>query len=234
MNPSSVIECLSPFVTPQRKNKIREVLLERTQTIVPVLECISDRGNLNAIFRSAESLGYQDIHIIENQTTGSLKRANRVTQGSDKWLNIHSYSSLSQWIQKIDRKEFQILVTDLRNPTPFEEIDFTKKSFVVFGAEKEGVSEEMVQYADARFSIPMVGFTQSFNVSVAAALTLNEIRNQRIREQGLHGDLSPETRLQLTADFMMKSVSRSREIISSQMNRSENKHSPDNFETAPE
>lgn len=206
MKPSSAYaEVLAPWVSEARRARIEAVLRERTRTVVPVCEGIYDQGNINAVLRSAESLGFQSVHVIETQER--FKRSNRVASGADKWLDVHRHAGLQAGLSSLRAQGYQILATALSDRArPLAEFDFTRRTAIVFGNEKEGASPELLREADAHVIIPMVGFTQSFNISVAAALALYHVQQDRLRRQGFHGDLSVEERERLRVLFYARSI----------------------------
>lgn len=197
-------ESLDPYLTEERKEKIQKIVQGRTRNVVVVLEKIYDQGNINAVLRSAESLGYQDVHIIENQY---FKEANRVSKGAEKWLDIHRWQSSKDCLLSLKEQGFQILATHLgENTAEFGEMDFTQKTALLLGSEKDGVSQEALEHCDATVKLAMDGFTQSYNISVAAALCLYHIRLQRLQRQGFHGDLNETQKQELIADYYRRSA----------------------------
>lgn len=209
---AEIIETLSGYIRPERQEKIRAVVENRTYTVTPVLEGVHDRGNVSAVMRSAESLGYQSLHIIE--TARYFRKANRVTQGADKWLGVSSWPSTAECVEHLREKGYRIVVTDM-NPgaKPIGDVSFGVPTALFFGNEGTGASDELIEAADDCVVIPMDGFSQSFNISVAAALSLYHIQQARIRELGSHADLSDAEKQDLLASYFMRSVNRSEEIL---------------------
>lgn len=207
-----VLDLMAPYLTPERQERIRKTVEQRTVEIVPVLENIYDRGNISAVLRSAEAMGYQCAHVIE--IGEKFKSANRVTQGADKWLDVRKWKSTRECTQHLKQQGFQILATHLDSRArPIGEMDFTKPTAIVFGNEKDGISQEMVAEADATVIIPMHGFVQSFNISVAAAITFYHIYQERVRKLGRQGDLSDEEKRILRADFSLRSSDNPERLI---------------------
>ncbi len=163
-------EFLQSQMTLERRKKIESVLQQRNFYHTMVLENIYDRGNSSAVMRSAEALGFGQIHLIETQE--KFKAANRVTQGADKWLSVEKWKTTSEGVTELKRRGFQICVTTLEDATAIGDVDFNRPSALVLGNEHAGASAEMHALADVRVKIPMSGFVQSFNISVAGALCL--------------------------------------------------------------
>lgn len=199
-----ILALLAPYLTSERQERIRIAAQMRTCNVVPVLENIYDRGNISAVLRSSEAFGNQCAHVIE--IGEKFKKANRVTQGADKWLDVTRWKSTLACTRELKRQGFQILATHLdAKAKPIAEMDFSKPTAIVFGNEKEGISAEMAAEADHTVIIPMHGFVQSFNISVAAAISLYHIHLERRRLFGSGGDLSEEEREILCAEFSLRS-----------------------------
>lgn len=204
-NVDEIVEHLGPYITEQRRAKIEQVLLGRTYTVTTVCESLYDHGNVSAVMRSAESLGFQSMHIIQTQTR--FKAANRVTMGADKWLDIKTWRQSAECIEDLKSRGYLIAATHLdETAVPLDEVDFTQPVALVFGNEHAGISQEMIELSDVRCIIPMAGFAQSFNISVAAALSLYHVSQDRKRRQGFHGDLSEDERQRLRANYYMRAL----------------------------
>jgi tRNA (guanosine-2'-O-)-methyltransferase len=203
---------LRPLLTPERVEKINKVVEERTFNIVAVLEDIYDRGNASAVMRSAEALGIGLVHSIEPGE--KFKESQRASAGADKWVEIKRWKSTQEFIAQIKSEKKQLLVTHLHAASkPISEIDFSKPTAIVFGNEKTGASAELVQAADACILLPMVGFVQSYNISVAAALCFYHIYMDRLRRQGFHGDLNEEEKMILRTHYYMRTQPSSEEYL---------------------
>lgn len=173
LNPEVVKAKLDEFLTDERKEKITSVLKGRSAHFAPVTEGLYDRGNINAIMRSAEAFGFFKFHIIE--TNSQFKESKRVAQGADKWLEVNRWGSTKSCIESLKADGYKVYATHLsREAKPFEDLDFSKKTAVIFGNEKEGVSDEALELSDGNVLLPMSGFTQSFNISVAGALSCQQ------------------------------------------------------------
>ncbi|MBN1987059.1 MAG: RNA methyltransferase [Prolixibacteraceae bacterium] len=173
---------LSEFITPARLTLFEKVLEERTNYITVVLEDIFQPQNASAVLRSCDCFGIQNVHIIENRNTFTVDR--EVAMGASKWLNLHKYNSdennsLSA-IRNLKQQGYRIVATTPHtNDQLLQEFDLRKgKAALVFGSELPGISEIIMNEADEFLKIPMYGFTESFNISVSAALVLYEISNR--------------------------------------------------------
>jgi len=209
--PEEIIAVLGPMLTAQRRQRIAEVLDERTYTVTPVMEGLYDRGNVSAVLRSAEALGYQAVEVID--TCANFKEAKRVTQGAEKWLDIRMWEATAPCVEHLRSLGYRIIAAHLKRARPIDEIAFDTPAALFFGSEKDGLSDELLSLADDRVVVPMAGFTKSFNISVAAALCLYHIRQDRLRRLGRHGDLDAASRRVLTALFYLRSVPNAERIM---------------------
>lgn len=202
VNYKIVLDKIGPMLTAERRERIDKVVVERNFSTAVVLESIYDRGNISAVMRSAEGLGFGNFHVIETQE--KFKESQRVTQGADKWVEVQKWKSSATAIAALKKQGYKLCVTTLENARPLHEIDFSGPVALVLGNEKSGVSAEMLAAADERVVIPMTGFVQSFNISVAGALSLYHICEDRRRRLGKNADLTPEQQDILRAYYYMR------------------------------
>jgi len=177
------------FLLPERKARIDEVVANRTRTLTVVMEAFCDPQNVNAVLRTCEALGVQEVHAVE----GPMKpydRNKKISQNADKWLDVKRWRSTRECLAHLKAEGFSIYATHLEGgAVPIERLSFAGKVALVFGNESRGVSDEALALADARCAIPMRGFVQSLNVSVAAAISLAKAVERREADRGRHGDL---------------------------------------------
>ena len=207
-----VAETLGPLLTESRRKRICEVVRHRCFDVAVVMEGLYDRGNLSAVVRTGEGLGFANFHVIE--TSERFKEANRVTQGADKWVELTRWKSTQTAIQSLKTQGKQLVVTALSSRSvPLDQVDFSKPSALVLGNEKDGVSAEMIDAADVVAVVPMYGFVQSFNISVAGALCLFQILQDRRRRRGTQADLSEEQQSILTALYYMNTLDSAVDVL---------------------
>ncbi len=196
-----LIKFLEPLITETRRQKILGILDSRTEHVVPVLEGIFDMGNLHAVVRTTEGLGFHSLDVVESLS--HYRSANRVTQGTEKWVDIRKWKSTQECFEDLKSRGYTIACSQLSpQAIDLEQIDFSKKTALVFGNEKQGVSEFALSNADIHFKIPMQGFVQSFNISVAAAIALSYAR--RAIPQNCR--LNPEQKKFSYAHFLLQSL----------------------------
>lgn len=217
VTPEDVMAHVFPLLTEERQKKIEKVAEERCFNISVVLESIYDRGNISAVMRTAEGLGFSNFHVIE--TFEKFKEANRVTQGADKWVEVKKWKATNDFIKYAKDNKIRICVTSLEASKPIHEIDFTSPLALVLGNEKDGVSQQMLEAADERVIIPMPGFVQSFNISVAGALSLYQIYQDRLRRLGRVADVTPEQIEILKANYAMRTMDSAESILKSKLSK---------------
>lgn len=200
-DPQRVIDALSPQVLPERLEKLRSVIGRRTDSLIPVLENIYDRGNTSAVMRSAEAFGFYHFHHIIG--IDRFKEAKRVTQGADKWLVQKQWRDTESCISQLKADGYKIYVTHLEGGKPIYDVPFDQPVALCFGNEKEGASPTLTALADERVYIPMQGFVQSFNISVAAALCFQHIHS--IHRLNPPPPISDDERQHLLALYLYRS-----------------------------
>jgi len=211
---TNLITYLEGFVTEKRKNTFKNILLNRTRHFTVVLEDIFQQHNSSAVIRSCDVFGIQDIHIIENKYHSKVSR--HVAKGSQKWLNLINYkedkNNTKDCLTRLKNEGYQIIATSPHNNTcTLHDLDISKKSAFIFGVEKSGVSEEVLINSDEILTIPMVGFTESLNISVAAAIILENLTN-KLRNSNYPWRLSEKEQEIIYANWLEKSIKNVDEI----------------------
>ncbi|MDB2384878.1 RNA methyltransferase [Polaribacter sp.] len=196
------------FLTDKRKETFKKVLDNRTQHFTVVLEDIYQAHNASAVVRTCDIFGVQDIHAIENKYNNKVSR--HVAKGSQKWLNIHRYrkdgDNTAACLQALKAKGYQIIATTPHNNSCYlQDFDINQKSAFVFGVEAEGVSDYVKENADGFLKIPMVGFTESLNISVAAAIILQHVTT-KLRSSQINWKLSETEKEILYFDWVKKTI----------------------------
>jgi len=208
---AEVIERLAPHLTDERKARIHQVAMGRTYNVATVTEHIYDVGNVSAVMRSAESFGFLPFHIIETPD-GKYKMSDRISKGTEKWLDIHRYKSgdlttESGCFKRLRDQGYKVYATDLNATVDIKDLNFSEPVAIVFGNEHAGITEKVRSTADGTFRIPMHGFAQSFNISVAAALTFQTIHRARVEQLGKgSGDLTSAELQNLVAQYYLRTL----------------------------
>ena len=200
-----VIEALSKVVTSKRLERIQDVARSRTDNLVLVLDRIADPHNSSAVLRSADAFGVQRVHVIVGEQ--GFRASRGVSKGTHRWLDVVRYETADACARRLRDENYAIFVAAMGGETRLEDLRVAPRLAVVFGNEHHGVSPEMQDLADGTFSIPMCGFVESLNISVAAAITM----------QTLAGDgrarLPDARRRELEARFLMNSVRNAGQLI---------------------
>lgn len=205
----SLIEYLKDFISKERYERISEVLDNRTNQLTVVLEDLHKSHNANAVLRSCDGFGIQDVHIIENRN--KFDEHSSVSIGAHSWLTLNRYNedvsnNIDICFEALRAKDYQIIAT-----TPHEkdlnirELDVTKKTALVFGTELEGVSDEVIRKSDGFIKIPMFGFSESFNISVSAAISMYELTT-RIRNDYDFWQLDNDYKIKLKFNWIKQSI----------------------------
>jgi tRNA (guanosine-2'-O-)-methyltransferase len=208
-----LINHLSEFVTAERLKLFDKVLEQRTSYITLVLEDIFQPQNASAVLRTCDCFGIQHIHIIENRNEFTVDR--EVAMGASKWLSLHKYNQNDQnsleTIITLKKMGYRIVATSPHiKDQLLPEFNLSKgKVAIVFGSELPGISETILNEADEFMKIPMYGFTESFNISVSAAIVLYQL-SQKLRNQSdIDWKLSDEERDEIKLAWLRATIKRS-------------------------
>ena len=215
MKDTQLLEYLQSYLTDNRKVKFEKILAQRTRHLTVVLEDIYQKHNTSAVVRNCDVFGIQDLHIIENKYNSYV--SNQVAKGAQKWIDFHEYNqheyNTERCINVLRDKGYEIIATTPHNDSCLlQEFDITKKSALVFGVEKEGVSDYIMNEADGYLKIPMVGFTESLNISAAVAIILQDLTT-RLRNSEVKWQLSNKEKDEKRLDWCKKTILNVDEIL---------------------
>lgn len=170
----------SYFRTEKRIEKIKWVLSKRQPSLRVVLENIHDPHNVSAIFRTCDAAGVPKVSLVYN-VEKFPKIGKKSSASAYKWIEREKYKSIEDCYLQLRDEKFVIYASSLNSDSKsLYNLDFTKKTAIVFGNEHRGLSNEAEKFADERFFIPMYGMVQSLNVSVSAAICIYEALRQRL------------------------------------------------------
>lgn len=206
-----ILKTLGALMTGERLARLDDVAGHRSLKLVGVLENIYDRGNVSAVMRSFEAFGFLRLHLID-PPGGKFKAANRVTKGAEKWLDVHSHTDPVEAVAKLHADGYQVWATDLNTKVTIADIDWTRPTAVVLGNEKDGVSEAMKSAVDGCFRVPMVGFSQSFNISVAASLIFYHA-HMAFAGQGPQAWVTAVEKRQILANYYLRCFDNSEKLL---------------------
>ena len=192
-----------------------DAIAGRTRDVVLVLEDILDEHNASAVLRTAEALGVLEVHFIVYQHP--FKLAHKVSRGAHKWLDLRMHNSAASALGGLKARGYTVWAADVRAPAePLESVSSSAaKVALVFGNEHAGLSDEAIANADGCFCIPMYGFVESLNISVAAAIALHDVLARR-RQEGRCAPLSPVDQAAVRAVWYTASVRAAANILAEQ------------------
>jgi tRNA (guanosine-2'-O-)-methyltransferase len=187
-------------ITERRRERVREALAARIGSVVVVAEAVQRRHNVSAILRSTEAFGLHEVHLV----TGVFRPSRGASRGSERWLELHRHAEVEEAVAGLKARGFRLYVADLdQDAVPPERVPVDQPVALLFGSELRGVSEAARALADGFVTVPMRGLTESLNVSVASACTLQVVAERRRAVVG-GGDLSPERQAAFYADWLVR------------------------------
>ena len=215
MNKKALLLELEGFLSSERIEKFDEVLANRTRHFTVAVENLFQSHNASAVMRNCDCFGIQDLHVIANRNAYELSKD--VAMGAEKWVDMHSYyekeNNTKDCIDYVRSQGFQIVATTPHTNDVFlPEFDLTKKSAFFFGTERDGLSGIVMDQADVFVRIPMYGFTESYNISVSAALVLHDVV-MRLKRSDIDWRLTEEEILDKKVDWAVKSIKSGPQIL---------------------
>lgn len=201
----AIIDTLAPLVTEARLARIDAVVAQRTRSLVPVLEGLSDPHNGAAILRSADAFGCHEVHLVDGRFPFAV--SHRVSRGTHRWLELVRHAKAEECAAALHARGYEIFVASMEGDLVPEDLAKKPKAAIVLGNEHAGPSEAMRAAADGTYRIPMVGFVESLNVSVASAITLY------VASRGRHGDLDEPAGDEIRARFLLSQVRDAERIV---------------------
>jgi len=210
-----MLEYFQSFLSEHKKNLFDQVILQRTRYVSVVLEDLFHPHNASAILRNCDCFGIQDVHVIENNH--QFVNSHDISKGSKKWLDIYRYNEKNNntlpCIDSLKKEGYTIAaMTPHKNDLLLHEIPVDQKIALVYGAEKFGISDNTKQSADVFVKIPMLGFTESFNVSVSVALSLHYL-SQKIRTNNVNWKLSETEKQRIKLTWTLRTIQSARSIV---------------------
>jgi tRNA (guanosine-2'-O-)-methyltransferase len=199
-----LIQYLGTFITKNKRQKIAAVAAQRTRYVTTIVEDIFQSHNASAVLRSCEIFGIQDVHVVEKQYAFRAKKS--VAMGASDWIDIEHYKDTITCLEHLKKAGYTIVATTPQ-PTAYylPNLPIDHKLALVFGTEQKGLSDTAKSLADAFVTIPMYGFTESFNVSVSVGICLYDITH-RLRQSTIAWQLSEEEQINLTLNWYRRLV----------------------------
>ncbi|MDQ0477755.1 RNA methyltransferase [Chryseobacterium sp. MDT2-18] len=211
MKNKQTFEYLQQFLTDERLRKINHFAPESSDFVLPVIEDVFQFRNAAAIVRSVEACGFHKIVAMES--AHEFNPNLRVTKGAETWVEVERLPQSIDSLKEIKNRGYKIVaVSPENNATLLPDFQITEPVALVFGTEAEGVSKEVLDFADETLAIPMYGFTRSFNVSVAAAICMYELK-QKLIKSNLDYKLSEEKLWEMKVRWAVNSITSGQKIL---------------------
>ncbi|WP_107038025.1 TrmH family RNA methyltransferase [Brumimicrobium mesophilum] len=204
-----LLNALYSIITKEKIEKFERISSERTRHITVVVENLYQEHNASAVMRSCDCFGIQDLHVIEKDNNFSVNRD--IALGAGQWVNHHHYTDIlyptTTCIQTLKKNGYKIAATTPHTDAfTINDVPIDEPIAFLFGTEQTGLSEKALDLADYYVKIPMVGFTESFNISVSAALTINTIRTRLEKQNEFNWKLSKKEQTELKIEWCKKII----------------------------
>lgn len=204
-----LLEELYKIITPAKIEKFDRIAAERTRHIAIVVENLYQEHNASAVMRSCDCFGIQDLHVIEKTNKFSVNR--EIAMGAGQWVDHYQYTDelypTSKCINHLKEQGYLIAATTPHtNDVNIHEMPLDKPVALLFGTEQTGLSEAALNMSDIFVKIPMVGFTESFNISVSAALCMHTLRNRLETQEEFKWKINEDEQIELKIQWCKKII----------------------------
>ncbi|MFD2727363.1 TrmH family RNA methyltransferase [Hyunsoonleella rubra] len=207
----NLLEYLESYLTEARREKFQRVLSQRTKHFTVATEDVYQLHNTSAVIRSCDVFGIQEVSIVEERNSKRIDR--EIAMGAQKWVDLNRFHSVKACIGDLKDKGYQIVATTPhQKDCDLDDFDISKKSCFFFGRETEGLSEEVLNAANCFLKIPMVGFTESLNISVSAAIILQHV-TAKLRQSDFDWQLPENEMLEKRLDWCKKTIKSYDDIV---------------------
>lgn len=204
MTDYQLLNHLETYLTKNRKELFKKVLEQRTRHFTVVTEDVYQLHNTSAVMRTCDIFGIQDLHVVEEIQGKRIDK--EIAMGAQKWVDLYRYDNIDECIAELKNKEYRIIATTPHKDSQFlDDFDVTQKAAFFFGKESTGLSEKVFKQADSFLKIPMYGFTESLNISVSAAIILQDVV-AKLRKTQVNWQLSDEEQLEKRLDWAKKTI----------------------------
>ena len=198
-------QALMEHLSPRRLQRVVDVAAARLQGITVVMENIADAHNASAVLRTCEGLGIDTLHVVEQPNKWEKNKA--IARSADDWITVRKHQGLARCLGDLSADGFTLYAADVGpGCVSVADVDVDTPVCFVFGSEHSGLSKRAKALTDQRFTVPMHGMVESFNVSVSAAVALWEVTSRRRRRLGSAGDLSLDQATARALRFLKRAV----------------------------
>lgn len=199
-----LLEYLESYLTENRKQRFKTVLAQRTKYFTVATEDVYQLHNTSAVIRSCDVFGIQEVNIVEEINSKRIDR--EIAMGAQKWVDLNRYHTTKSCIEDLKSKGYQIVATSPHaKDCDLIDFDISKRSCFFFGRETEGLSDRVLEEADSFLKIPMVGFTESLNISVSAAIILQHVTS-KLRKSDIKWQLTEAEQIEKRFDWIKKTL----------------------------
>lgn len=201
----ALLERASELYSDNKRQLFDRLAALRTRHITVMLEDVYQAHNASAVLRSCDCFGIQDVHVVENRN--SYNPNGDVSMGSDKWVDYYKYRTTADAYSELHRRGYKIIATlPHENDTMITDLDISQPIALVFGTELTGLTQAAIDGADGYVKIPMYGFTESFNISVCAALSLFHLSEKMRADSSIRWQLDEEAQTELKLYWSMQVI----------------------------
>lgn len=195
---------LESFLTERRNSLFNEIVAKRTRHFTVVTEDVFQLHNTSAIMRTCDVFGIQDLHVVEEIKGKRIDK--EIALGAQKWVDLYRYDKIDSCLNTMKEQGYRIIATTPHeNAQILEDFDITQKAAFFFGKESSGLSDKVLSKADGFLKIPMYGFTESLNISVSAAIILQEVVS-KLKKTEISWQLTEEEQAEKRLEWTMKSI----------------------------
>ena len=195
---------LEEFLTENRKVRFQKVLENRTNHFTIAVEDVYQFHNTSAVMRSCEVFGIQQLNVVEEKFGKRIDK--EIAMGAQKWVDVNRFESISDCITDLKSKNYRIIATTPHeNDCLLDDFDISQPAALFFGTERDGLSQEVLDQADGFLKIPMRGFTESLNISVSAAIIIQNLMS-RLHQSDVNWQLTENEILQKRIDWSRNSI----------------------------
>lgn len=206
-----LLNYLEDYLTENRKQRFSQVLNQRTKHFTVAIEDVYQLHNTSAVIRSCDVFGVQEVNIVEEINRKRIDR--EIAMGAQKWVDLNRFNNVKDCIKSLKNQGYQIVATTPHtNDCALQDFDVTKKSCFFFGRETEGLSEEVLNQADVFLKIPMAGFTESLNISVSAAIILQQVTT-KLKASSIDWQLTDAEKAAKRLDWIKKTIKSYDDIV---------------------
>ncbi len=195
---------LEGFITENRRDAFLKILAQRSRHFLVAIEDVYQLHNTSAVLRTCEVFGVQELHVVEEKYGKKIDK--EIALGAQKWVDVDRYNTTTECISQLKSRGYKIIATSPHaEAADLDDFDITERAAIFFGTEKKGLTQEVLDQADGFIKIPMLGFTESLNISSSAAIIIQNI-SQRLRKSNIKWQLTEEELLEKRIDWTQKSI----------------------------